>query len=244
MARLALFTILFFPIWWAQAEEIPRSDRSVQAIAAVQNQLKADFATGGLSWGSPAFIRIFKEEEVLEIWVKKKKTYRHFRTYQICRYSGDLGPKLQEGDGQSPEGFYSVSPAGLNPHSRYHLSFNIGFPNQYDQQKGRTGSYLMVHGDCVSAGCYAMAKRLIPLGSDRNQPIEEIWTLITAAFQAGHPTIPVHAFPFRLTRSNLEKHRNSEWIDFWNELLPGYQHFESTRTIPDIKTAAGQYVFN
>ena len=79
-----------------------------------------------------------------------------FKTYPICSYSGGLGPKIQQGDRQAPEGFYLVSLEQLNPRSKYYLAFNVGFPNAYDRAYGRTGSNIMVHGDCTSSGCYAM----------------------------------------------------------------------------------------
>ena len=84
---------------------------------------------------------------------------RRFATYPICLWSGRLGPKLREGDRQAPEGFYTVSAEQLNPNSRWHRSFSLGFPNAFDQAHGRTGSFIMVHGGCPSIGCYAMTDR-------------------------------------------------------------------------------------
>ncbi len=244
MVRFAFIALLYFIATTAQATDIPSSKRSIQAIERVGEQLKEDFLIGGIAWGSPVFIRIFKEEAVLEMWVRKNDTYRHFRSYAICRYSGDLGPKLKEGDGQAPEGFYTVKARDLNPNSSYHLSFNLGFPNRYDKAKGRNGSFLMVHGDCVSSGCYAMAKRFIPIGSDRNEPIEEIWALMTAAYKKGQRSIPVHAYPFRMTPANMKKYASSKWISFWQELRPAFNFFEQTRKLPDVRIAEDNYIIS
>jgi len=123
-------------------------------------------------------------------------------------YSGELGPKFKQGDGQSPEGFYFVKPGQMNPYSSYHLSFDLGYPNTYDRAHGRTGDYLMVHGDCVSIGCYAMT----------DAGIEEIYTLMGAALKGGQPFVRVHAFPFPMTEENLKRHEGNKNIEFWKNL--------------------------
>ena len=123
----------------------PRFDR---------DKLREDLVAAGFTLGDPAHIRIFKAEKRLEVWMRRGDgRYAMFRGYDICKFSGGLGPKLREGDRQAPEGFYRVARAQLNPTSRHHLSFNLGFPNAYDRQLGRTGSALMVHGGCTSIGC-------------------------------------------------------------------------------------------
>ena len=137
--------------------------------------LPARLADFGASAGAPVFIRIFKREFELEVWLRKGDRFQLFATHPICRFSGDLGPKLVEGDGQSPEGFYTVDQRAMNPASRWHRSFNLGFPNVLDRAQGRTGSLLMVHGGCSSVGCYAMT----------NPGIDEIWRLVQGAHRAG-----------------------------------------------------------
>lgn len=181
--------------------------------------------------GDPVFIRIFKEESLLEVWIRSGAEYQHFKDYFICAYSGYLGPKLQEGDRQSPEGFYKVKKYQLNPNSKYHLSFNLGFPNQYDREHNRTGSFLMVHGDCVSDGCYAMT----------DEKIEEIYTLVEGALQKGQKVVHVHTYPFRMTEENMALYSDSEWYDFWVNLKEGYDYFEAEHLPPHIKVENGQY---
>ncbi|MEM7471140.1 MAG: murein L,D-transpeptidase family protein [Pseudomonadota bacterium] len=186
----------------------------------------------GLTFGAPAYIRIFKEEAELELWLQQGNEYALWRTYPICNFSGDLGPKLKQGDRQSPEGFYKVGLAALNPYSSYHLSFNLGFPNPYDRAKSRTGSYLMVHGDCRSVGCYAMT----------DPAIEQIYVLVEAALRNGQDAVPVHAFPFRMTPERLARERDHKWYSFWQELQPAYQAFEQDPQPPQIALRQGRYL--
>ncbi len=215
----------------------PHSDRSRAAAARVLPTLEAELAAKGLSPGSPVFLRVFKESSELEIWLEPKPgaEYVHFKTWPICAWSGELGPKLKEGDGQSPEGFYYVPPARMNPQSQFHLSFDLGFPNEYDQHHGRTGSYLMVHGDCVSIGCYAMT----------DPAIEEIYTLAAAALDGGQAFFRVHAFPFRMTDEKMDTLKeDAKWFDFWSNLKEGYDYFEFLHRPPDVSlTPEGKYQF-
>jgi murein L,D-transpeptidase YafK len=212
--------------------EVPSSPRSREAVSRVEPRLISELRSRGLTLGSPLFVRIFKDEEELEVWIKHLRTYKLFKTYRICTFSGDLGPKLREGDRQSPEGFYEVRPLQLNPSSAYHLSFNLGFPNRYDRANGRTGSALMVHGSCVSIGCYAMGDR----------SIEEIYALADAAFRAGHPKFDVHIFPFRPTAPNMRRHRGSRWFTFWSDMKVAYDLFERHRRTPLIDVRNRRYV--
>ena len=182
--------------------------------------------------GDPVFIRIFKEETLLEVWIRSGAEYQHLKDYFICAYSGYLGPKLQEGDRQAPEGFYKVKKYQLNPNSKFHLSFNLGFPNEYDRAHERTGSFLMVHGNCVSDGCYAMT----------DEKIEEIYTLVESALHKGQKYVQVHAFPFRMTDVNMALYGNSEWYDFWANLKEGYDYFELEKLPPHVRVKNKQYI--
>ncbi len=185
----------------------------------------------GVSVGAPVFIRVFKREFELELWMRKAGRYVHLATYPICRWSGKLGPKLEEGDKQSPEGFYTVDRRALNPNSRWHRSFNLGFPNVFDRAHARTGSYLMVHGGCSSVGCYAMT----------NAVVDEIWRLVTAALGNGQRKIHVHAFPFRMTEANFKQRDTHRWAGFWSTLKEGYDAFEATHVPPRVTVCKGQY---
>ncbi|MCB1511963.1 MAG: murein L,D-transpeptidase, partial [Hyphomicrobiaceae bacterium] len=184
---------------------------------------------------APIFMRIFKQESQLEIWKQRPDgRFYLFRTYPICNWSGGLGPKRRKGDKQSPEGFYSVAKWQMNPNSSFHLAFNLGYPNAYDRANGRTGDFLMVHGKCKSAGCYAMTDALI----------EEIYALAREAFSGGQERFEVHAFPFRMTEANLLRHKNNPNYKFWMTLKEGYDHFEMTRRPPRVVVCQRRYVVN
>lgn len=184
--------------------------------------------------GDPVFIRIFKEESLLEVWIRSGAEYQHLKDYFICAYSGDLGPKLKEGDRQSPEGFYKVEKYQLNPNSKFHFSFNLGFPNKYDREHNRTGSFLMVHGNCVSDGCYAMT----------DEKIEEIYALVEGALQKGQEYVQVHAYPFRMTDATMAFYSDNEWYDFWVNLKEGHDYFEVEHLPPHIKVENRQYTIH
>ena len=183
---------------------------------------------------SPILVRIFKEEAELEVW--KQDTTGHFqllKIYPICRWSGDLGPKLQEGDRQAPEGFYTVTPELMNSNSNFYLAINTGFPNSFDKANNRDGSLLMIHGDCSSSGCYAMT----------DEQISEIYSLARDLL-LGRPSFQVQAYPFRLTPANLARHRNNPTLAFWNMLKIGNDHFETTHLEPKVDVCNGRYVFD
>jgi murein L,D-transpeptidase YafK len=184
---------------------------------------------------SPIVVRVFKEEAELEVW--KQDTTGRFqilKIYPICRWSGDLGPKLQQGDRQAPEGFYAITPELMNPNSNYYLSINVGYPNSFDKANKRDGSLLMIHGDCLSAGCYAMTDR----------QISEIYSLARDSFLGGRPSFQVQAYPFRLTPANLARHRNSPNLAFWKMLKIGNDHFEATHLEPKVDVCNRLYVFD
>ena len=210
--------------------------RAAAAAARVGPKLKRQLHAKGLRLGDPVFIRIFKESRELEVWVREplKKTFKRFKTYRIVNWGGgSLGPKVKQGDGQAPEGFYHVGRSRMKPDSKYHLAFNLGYPNTYDRAHRRTGKYLMVHGNKVSIGCYAMTDAWI----------EEIYTLTDAALRRGQAYFRVHAFPFRMTPERMEKARSSRWFSFWQNLKTGYDWFEEKQIPPDVSVEGRRYRF-
>ncbi|MET3901138.1 murein L,D-transpeptidase YafK [Devosia sp. UYZn731] len=189
----------------------------------------------GSTPGEGMVVRLFKEESVVEVW--KRSTagqYRLLKTYQICAFSGGLGPKVKEGDRQSPEGFYNITPGLMNPKSNYYLAFNTGFPNKFDRSWGRTGSDLMMHGDCSSRGCYAMT----------DEGIAEIYTLARESFKGGNPSFQLQLFPFRMTAANLAAHASDPNMPFWKDIKEGYDLFELNKTPPTWDVCERQYIFN
>jgi murein L,D-transpeptidase YafK len=201
----------------------------------LSERLIADLESRDMAKRSPILVRIFKEESELEVWkVDNTGLFSLLRTYPICRWSGDLGPKFQQGDRQAPEGFYTITPGLMNPNSSNYLAINTGFPNIYDQVNGRTGQFLMIHGDCSSAGCYAMT----------DEQIGEIYALAREAFFGGQKSFQVQAYPFRMTPLNMARHRNSPHMAFWRMLKEGSAHFEVTRQEPKVDVCDRHYVFD
>ncbi len=199
------------------------------------SHILADMAKKAMDRNSPIMIRIFKEEGVMEILkANQSNRFEVIADYKICAWSGRLGPKVKEGDRQAPEGFYMLTPANLNPNSKYYLAINTGFPNRYDAANGRTGANLMIHGACSSSGCYSMT----------DQQVLEIYAFARDAFKGGQKAIQLEAFPFRMTAENMWKHRLSPNIDFWKMLKVGYDNFEVTKRPPEVEVCEKKYVFN
>jgi murein L,D-transpeptidase YafK len=195
----------------------------------VPSPASIDFAAG-----DRAYMRIFKQEKLLEIWRNRQGEYELYRAFPICHFSGRLGPKLREGDRQAPEGFYYFTRSALNPNSRFHLSFNVGYPNEYDRHHGRTGSFIMVHGGTASIGCFAMTDPLI----------EEIYGICESRFKDGQRYIRIHIFPFRMTDAKMQAHTNHRWHSFWINLKEGHDFFATHGREPNVRVREGRYVFD
>ena len=206
-----------------------------RALRPLPAALAAEIDKRNMPRESPILVRIFKEEAELEIWKQDAEgRFALLKTYPICRWSGELGPKVKEGDRQAPEGFYNITPGQMNPNSNYYLAFNLGFPNAYDRANDRTGAFLMVHGDCSSSGCYAMT----------DEQIQEIYALGRDSFLGGQKSFQVQAYPFRMTPLNMARHRNSPHMAFWRMIKEGNDHFEVTRAEPRVEVCEKRYVFN
>jgi murein L,D-transpeptidase YafK len=208
---------------------------NAKANQPVSPKLIAAMVEKNMDLQSPILVRLFKSEAELEVWKQDRNgNFALLKTYPICRWSGDLGPKVREGDRQAPEGFYSISPAQMNPQSAYYLSFNTGFPNAFDRALGRTGSELMVHGDCSSRGCYAMT----------DEQIAEIYSLGRESFFGGQRAFQFQAYPFHMTAVNMAKHRNNPNMPFWRMIKEGSDHFEVTKHEPKVDFCEKKYVFD
>ncbi len=247
LIALGVLAFVTVPAW---LPKVPDGDVALIKYERYMRRLRADFglpmpgepdlaryserlASTGVSEGAPVLIRIFKSEFELELWMQRDGVYRHFATYPICRWSGQLGPKLREGDRQAPEGFYTVDASALNPNSRWFRSFNLGYPNAFDRAHGRTGSFIMVHGGCGSIGCFAMT----------NPQMQEIWTLVTAALSGGQKRFQVQVFPFRMTDEKLARHATSPHIGLWKSLKTGNDLFEASKLPPKVAVCGNAYRF-
>lgn len=211
------------------------AERAKAAAERVGPGLRRDLTTMGLRFGDPVFLRAFKEEGELEVWVRNRtsKKFDKFRTYRVAAQSGTLGPKQTEGDGQVPEGFYFVGRENMKPDSTFHLAFNIGYPNEYDRHHGRDGTFIMIHGNQVSIGCLAMT----------DAKIEEIYTLCDAALAGGQPFFRVHIFPFRMTEERMKRTDGHDWNAFWRNLRQGHDWFQTHRVPPNVTLKGGEYAF-
>lgn len=221
------------------ADRIERQRRAAQGKLPLPGtpdiaRLDGRLAAAGLSAGTPLFVRVFKAESELEIWMLDNGVFRLFATYPICYWSGTLGPKVREGDRQAPEGFYTVSRPQLHQGRRWPRSLNIGYPNVFDRAQGRGGSYILVHGGCNSIGCFAMT----------NEVMAEVYSLTEAALREGQRHIAVHVFPFRMTDANLSEHKDKPWATFWQNLKAGYDAFELTRRPPSVEVCRDRYEFD
>ena len=207
---------------------------NARAYAPIPEATLASFTAKGTTKNAPVLIRAFKKEAELEVW--KQGTdgrYVYVKTFPMCRWSGQLGPKQREGDRQVPEGFYTITPGSMNPNSAYYLSFNVGYPNAYDRAWGHTGGSIMVHGICSSAGCFSMT----------DTQIEEIYAIMREAFAGGQHAVQMQSFPFRMTAENLAKHRLDPNIAFWRELKTGADAFEVTKMQTPVGVCNRHYVF-
>ncbi|RWO85503.1 murein L,D-transpeptidase family protein [Mesorhizobium sp.] len=234
-AKLARTALVIAAIGVAGCNDSSMKDFAPHANKPLPEKILASMKAKGMTRTSPVMARIFKEEGKLEIWkAKTNGRYDLVASYDICKWSGKLGPKYTEGDRQAPEGFYTVRPAQMNPRSSYHLAFNIGYPNVYDRANGRTGSHLMVHGACSSSGCYSMT----------DAQIEQIYAFGRDAFQGGQTEFQIQAFPFRMTAANMARYRKDPNYEFWKMLKVGYDNFEITKVPPKVDVCEKRYVFN
>lgn len=227
----------------AFALEQLRHERVRNARLTTRHNIKLQFHERGIAYpAAEIFMRIFKRERSLELWVRSEGAdqFELLKTYDICAMAGTMGPKRRQGDNQTPEGFYHIG--FFNPRSEYHLSLHINYPNARDRARGLEGVSLggdiYIHGGCSSEGCLAIT----------DAGIRELYWLSVEARTAGQSRIPVHIFPARLDTRDLEIliaafPEDPELGQFWRTLKPGYDYFEEHRRLPVMSVnARGEYV--
>ena len=208
---------------------------SVRASHPLSPQMVALMQTAGVNQTAPVLIRTYKKEAEFEIWkMRPDGRYVHLKTFPMCRWSGQLGPKTAEGDRQVPEGFYKITPGQMNPTSEYYLSFNVGYPNAYDRAWGHAGGSIFVHGACSSAGCFSMT----------DAQIDQIYAVTREAFNGGQQAIQMQSYPFHMTAENMAKYRSDPNIGFWKQLKEGADNFEVSKQDVNVGVCARHYVFN
>jgi murein L,D-transpeptidase YafK len=221
--------------WIAGCDDSGLDQSSARSQQPISSATLADMTALDTTPSSPTLIRTYKKEAELEIWkMKSNGEYARLKTYPMCRWSGQLGPKKREGDMQVPEGFYTIAPGQMNPNSHYYLAFNVGYPNAYDRSLGRTGGNVMVHGVCSSAGCFSMT----------DEQVADIYAIARDSFGGGQREIQLQSYPFHMTAENMAKFRLDPNIDFWKNLKDGSDHFEVTKNEPSVLVCGKHYVFD
>jgi murein L,D-transpeptidase YafK len=221
--------------WIAGCDDSYLDQSSARSQQPISTATLSEMTALDTTPSSPTLIRTYKKEAELEIWkMKSNGEYALLKTYPMCRWSGQLGPKKREGDMQVPEGFYSIAPGQMNPNSHYYLAFNVGYPNAYDRAYGRTGGSVMVHGVCSSAGCFSMT----------DEQVADIYAIARDSFAGGQREIQLQSYPFHMTAENMTKFRLDPNIDFWKNLKDGSDHFEVTKNEPSVLVCGKHYVFD
>jgi murein L,D-transpeptidase YafK len=221
--------------WIAGCDDSYLDQSSARSQQPISSATLAEMEKLDTTPSSPTVIRTYKKEAELEIWkMRSNGEYALLKTYPMCRWSGQLGPKKREGDMQVPEGFYSIAPGQMNPNSHYYLAFNIGYPNAYDRAYGRTGGNVMVHGVCSSAGCFSMT----------DEQVADIYAIARDSFAGGQREIQLQSYPFHMTAENMAKFRLDPNIAFWKNLKDGSDHFEVTKNEPSVLVCGKHYVFD
>ncbi|MBM3411978.1 MAG: hypothetical protein FJY19_01140 [Bacteroidetes bacterium] len=264
MQRCKLLLLLFFYCsiqGWAQAGynhsagptasylsfvDYQRSfPRPQEAMQRKLDTLKKQFVAKKLKWPvAQIYIRSFKYDSHLEVWVKQtnESVFSLFKTYPVCALGGSLGPKRVQGDYQVPEGFYYINE--FNPFSNYYLSLGLNYPNASDRMlsdSSKPGGDIYIHGSCVTVGC-------IPI---TDQQIDELYILATFARDAGQDFIPVHIFPCRFdvpkSKAYLDELTKDDPVlfRFSEKLADAYFYFEKNKKLPIVMIAEdGQYYIN
>lgn len=233
MSKL-LFLVLACTLWLSACQQQPLWLTPPKARQDLPTALRQKIAKLGIDKYAPVLIRIFKKENKLEIWkLSRAANYIKVASYNICAWSGKLGPKFMEYDRQAPEGFYSLTTNHMNAYSHYYLAFDIGFPNEVDKANGRSGHHLMIHGACSSSGCYAM--------SDKS--MAQIYALVRDGFLGGQSKVQIQALPFALNAANMALYAHDKNFTFWQNLKIGYDIFNITHQPVDYSAQKGAYKF-
>ncbi len=244
----SLFFYFFCNVCTAQTSFVEAQkgmSKSSSAFSHFEDTLQKQFEAKKLTWPPQyVYVRSFKFDKQLEVWVKgdKKEQYKLFKSYKVCMQSGSIGPKRFEGDFQVPEGFYHINE--FNPNSNYHLSLGINYPNASDKilsDAEKPGSAIYIHGNCVSTGCLAIT----------DKSIEELYVLTSYAKDAGQEFIPVHIYPVKYNQKKSDEYlqeavkANPNLEKFSASIKQVFDYFEAKKNLPIILVnEAGEYLIN
>ncbi len=220
-----------------------KNERVQQAYKDSEESFRKLYTEKGIDFDKQTiFIRVFKREKEMELWIKNtNSSYSLLTIYPICAISGTYGPKRKKGDYQVPEGFYHID--RFNPQSAFHLSLGLNYPNASDKilsDAKNPGGDIFIHGSCVSIGCMAMT----------HEKIKELYIAAVEAKNNGQHKIPVHIFPFRMTEENMsffaEKYKDEEvLLTFWKNIKTGFDYFEKNKKLPSVSVnSKGKYLYS
>ncbi len=224
---------------------VQSSAKTTGLFNKVEDSLRKQFEAKKLQWPpQEVYIRSFKYDRLLEVWVKSesKGAFKLFKTYKICMQSGTIGPKRMEGDFQMPEGFYYINE--FKPNSNFHLSLGLNYPNASDKilsDSYHPGNSIYIHGKCLSVGCIAID----------NLPIEELYLMTSYARDAGQEFIPVHVYPVKYNVKKSFEYlaqitkENQPLQQFAISLKSAFDYFEDKKQLPLVLVnKKGEYIIN
>lgn len=201
-------------------------------VAESENKVKVSENLGKLGLTSSnvhVFLEIFKKEQVVNLYVSDgSQPFKLYKAFDFCTFSGELGPKTHEGDGQIPEGIYHIR--DFNPWSSFYLSMGINYPNSIDKKRssslGHTsaGSNIYIHGSCASIGCVSISDQ-----------IKELYYLCVLAKNSSQKTIPVYMLPFNFSDPNNAKLMSKKHSQLWDDLKTIYLDWSKKRMIPKVE---------
>jgi murein L,D-transpeptidase YafK len=246
LTAVSVFFITVSAFSQTAANEFSKSSTKISGILnSMEDSVRKQFEAKKLTWPPQAmYIRSFKYDRVLEVWVKgnAKEQYKLFKTYKVCMQSGTMGPKRMQGDYQVPEGFYHINE--FNPNSNYHLALGLNYPNASDKilsDSLHPGNAIYIHGNCVSTGCIAIT----------DVPIEELYIIATHVKNSGQDFIPVHVFPVKYNVKRSSDYlaetlkTKPSLIAFTAKLKEAFIFFEEKKQLPLILVnKKGEYVVN
>ncbi|MGB0884940.1 MAG: L,D-transpeptidase family protein [Chitinophagales bacterium] len=214
-------------------------ERVKNAFEEKDYNLKQEFQKKGFSYPPSNILLVsYKAEGELQVWIKEYNgSYRIFKVYDVCKKSGDFGPKRIQGDKQVPEGFYNINV--FNPSSDFHLSLGISYPNNSDRLNSTAsdlGGDIYIHGSCVTVGCLPMTDDIM----------EEIYLISAHAKNQGQQNIPIHLYPFKFNKLTeyIFYKEYPEHITFWENLKSEYYYFTNNKRIRNINIDSfGNYKF-
>lgn len=228
------FIILGFGLHLLNAQSFLQQQQQFARFKVAEKENKLTTTAGLSKFGVNTsnlnvLLEVFKKEQKLNVYVSDGKTpYQLYKTFDFCTFSGVLGPKSYEGDGQIPEGIYQIR--DFNPWSSFYLSMGINYPNTIDKKRAAdlgyasAGSNIYIHGSCASIGCVSISEQ-----------IKELYYLCVIAKNNEQKTIPVYMFPFNFSNPENSKYLSKKHPQLWDDLNSIYQKWNEDKLAPKVE---------